>query len=117
VTNISNISNLLEAAILRQKGEKRIKKMKAASGFRLSEPEIMKFIHELKVHQRDLETANKKLLLQYEEKDKRAAELIIANKELIFQNEEKEKREEELIIANKELYFQKKEKKKQNGKV
>ena len=31
------------------------------------------------------------------------AELIIANKELIFQNEEKEKRSAELIIANKEL--------------
>jgi len=31
-----------------------------------------------------------------------AAELIIANKELVFQNEEKEKRAAELIIANKE---------------
>jgi signal transduction histidine kinase len=38
-----------------------------------------------------------------EEKEKRAAELIIANKELTFQNEEKEKRAAELIIANKEL--------------
>ncbi len=33
-------------------------------------------------------------------------ELIIANKELVFQNEEKEKRAAELIIANKELAFQ-----------
>jgi len=38
-----------------------------------------------------------------EEKEKRAAELIIANKELTFQNQEKDKRAAELIIANKEL--------------
>jgi len=43
------------------------------------------------------------LLVQNEEKEKRAAELIIANKELAFQNDEKEKRAAELIIANKEL--------------
>jgi len=42
-------------------------------------------------------------VFQNEEKEKRAAELIIANKELAFQNEEKEKRAAELIIANKEL--------------
>ncbi len=40
-----------------------------------------------------------KYLHQIEEKEKRAAELIIANKELIFQNKEKEKRAAELIIA------------------
>jgi hypothetical protein len=40
-------------------------------------------------------------------------ELVIANKELVFQNEEKEKRAEELIIANKELIFQNEEKEKQ----
>jgi len=44
-----------------------------------------------------------KYLLQTEEKEKRAKELIIANKELAFQNEEKGKRAEELIISNKEL--------------
>ena len=38
-----------------------------------------------------------------EEKEKRAAELVIANKELIFQNEEKEKRAAELVIANAHL--------------
>src|SRR5665648_701807 len=35
-----------------------------------------------------------------EEKEKRAAELVIANKELVIQNEEKEKRAAELILAN-----------------
>ena len=44
-------------------------------------------------------------LKENEEKEKRAAELIIANKELAFQNEEKEKRAAELIIA-KELAVQ-----------
>ena len=48
-----------------------------------------------------LSIANRKLLFQNEEKEKRAAELSIANKELIFQNEEKEKRAAELSIANK----------------
>ena len=42
----------------------------------------------------------KKLAFQNEEKEKRAAELVIANKELAFQNEEKEKRAEELLMAN-----------------
>src|SRR5665648_245651 len=42
----------------------------------------------------------KELAYQNEEKEKRAAELVIANKELTFQNEEKEKRAAELVIAN-----------------
>jgi PAS domain S-box-containing protein len=61
----------------------------------------------------ELRNANKKLALQNEEKEKRAAELVIANEELLFQNEEKEKRATELGIANKELVFQNKEKEKQ----
>ena len=59
----------------------------------------------------DLITANKELVFQNEEKEKRAAELIIANKELVFQNEEKEKRAAELVIANKDLIFQNEERK------
>jgi len=43
-----------------------------------------------------LVVANKKLVFQNEEKEKRAAELVVANKELVFQNEEKEKRAAEL---------------------
>ncbi|MFA6484303.1 MAG: PAS domain S-box protein, partial [Bacteroidales bacterium] len=60
----------------------------------------------------ELIIANKKLLFQNEEKEKRAAELVIANKELVFQNDEKEKRAAELVIANKELAFQNEEKEK-----
>lgn len=41
--------------------------------------------------------------IQKEEKENRAAELIIANKELAFQNDEKGKRAEELSLANREL--------------
>src|SRR3989338_3186499 len=52
------------------------------------------------------------LAFQNEEKEKRAAELVIANKELAFQNEEKEKRAAELVITNKELTFQNEEKEK-----
>ena len=50
--------------------------------------------------------ANKELIFQNEEKEKRAAELILANNELVFQNDEKEKRAAELLIANKELVVQ-----------
>jgi light-regulated signal transduction histidine kinase (bacteriophytochrome) len=58
----------------------------------------------------ELVIANKELVFQNEEKEKRAAELIIANIELAFQNEEKDKRAAELVIANKELIFQNEEK-------
>ena len=64
-----------------------------------------------------LSDANRKLLFQNEEKEKRAAELIIANKELAFQNEEKEKRAAELSIANKELLFQNEEKEKRAAEL
>ncbi|MDP3644762.1 MAG: response regulator, partial [Bacteroidota bacterium] len=60
----------------------------------------------------DLYKKTNELIVQHEEKGKRAAELIIANKELVFQNEEKEKRSDELVIANKELAFQNDEKEK-----
>ena len=65
----------------------------------------------------ELIIANKELAFQNEEKEKRAAELIIANKELAFQNEEKEKRAAELIIANKELAFQNGEKEKRAAEL
>ena len=49
--------------------------------------------------EQELIIANKELVFQNEEKEKRANELLIANKELVFQNEEKEKRATELTIA------------------
>ena len=61
--------------------------------------------------------ANKELVFQNEEKEKRAAELVVANKELAFQNEEKEKRAAELFIANKELVFQNEEKEKRAAEL
>ncbi|NEW80683.1 MAG: response regulator, partial [Gelidibacter sp.] len=65
----------------------------------------------------DLYLKTNELIVQNEEKEKRAAELIIANKELAFQNEEKEKRAAELIIANKELVFQNEEKEKRAAEL
>ena len=64
-----------------------------------------------------LRQANKQLEIQNNEKEKRAAELLIANLELAFQNEEKEKRAAELIIANKELSFQNSEKEKRAAEL
>jgi light-regulated signal transduction histidine kinase (bacteriophytochrome) len=65
----------------------------------------------------ELLRANKELIFQNEEKEKRAAELVIANIELAFQNEEKEKRAAELILANKELAFQNEEKEKRAAEL
>jgi signal transduction histidine kinase len=65
----------------------------------------------------ELYIAVKKLTVQNEEKERRAAELVIANKELAFQNEEKERRAAELIIANKELAFQSEEKEKRAAEL
>jgi signal transduction histidine kinase len=65
----------------------------------------------------ELVIANKELLFQNKEKEKRAAELIIANEELAFQNEEKEKRAAELYIANKELAYQNEEKEKRAAEL
>ena len=73
--------------------------------------EELAFQHEEKENRAaELIIANKELAFQEKEKGNRAAELIIANKELDFQKEEKQKRAEELVIANKELAFQNEEK-------
>ncbi|MEJ7558459.1 MAG: ATP-binding protein [Pedobacter sp.] len=66
---------------------------------------------------KDLTNADERFILQNEEKEKRAAELLIANKELRFQNQEKEKRAAELIIANLELAFQNEEKEKRAAEL
>jgi len=65
----------------------------------------------------ELIIANDELAFHVVEKEKRAAELIIANKELAFQNDEKEKRAAELILANKELAFQNDEKEKRAAEL
>ncbi len=64
----------------------------------------------------ELVIANQELAFQNEEKAKRVAELVIA-KELGFQNEEKARRAAELIIANKELVFQNEEKEKRAAEL
>ena len=58
---------------------------------------------EKEIRAAELVVANRELAYQNEEKEKRAAELVIANEELAFQNDEKEKRAVELSFANKEL--------------
>jgi PAS domain S-box-containing protein len=74
-------------------------------------------ITQRKQAEEELIIANKELVFQNEEKEKRAAELVVANKELAFQNEEKEKRAAELALANKELVFQNEEKEKRAAEL
>src|SRR5690606_23427981 len=65
----------------------------------------------------ELVLANKELLFQNDEKERRAAELVIANNELAFQNKEKENRAAELVLANKELLFLNEEKEKRAAEL
>lgn len=58
----------------------------------------------------ELKAVKEELALEYKEKVKRDAELVIVNIELAYQNVENAKREAELMIANKELIFQNEEK-------
>jgi len=74
-------------------------------------------ITERKLAEEKLIIANRELVFQNKEKEKRADELIKANRELVYQNEEKEKRAAELIIANKELVFQNDEKEKRAAEL
>ncbi len=53
----------------------------------------------------ELVIANKELIYQNAEKEKRAAELIISNTELGFQNSEKERCAAEYIINRTEFYI------------
>ena len=80
--------------------------------FILADRELLLQNREKEKRADELGIADKELVYQNEEKEKRAAELIIANIELARQNEQKEKRANELMIANKELIFQNREKEK-----
>ena len=74
-------------------------------------------ITERKIQEANLKKQNKELEFQNDEKEKRAAELIIANKELVFQNDEKEKRAAELIILTEVLKDQKEELRRANEEL
>jgi PAS domain S-box-containing protein len=117
IIEINGEINDLESAWTRKDGtsvymSERAKAIRDPKGKTLYYDGTIKDITEQKLAEQELLIANKELVFQNEEKEKRAAELIIANKELVFQNEEKEKRAAELIIANKELVFQNEEKEK-----
>ncbi len=66
--------------------------------------------NEKEVRAAELIVANKELAYQNQEKENRAAELVVANNELAYQNKEKENRAAELVVANKELLHQNQEK-------
>ncbi|MBA2610982.1 MAG: GHKL domain-containing protein [Bacteroidetes bacterium] len=64
----------------------------------------------IKEYSEELKAIKEELALEYKEKVKRDAELVIINIELAYQNAENAKKEAELMIANKELIFQNEEK-------
>src|SRR5665647_1814522 len=84
------------------------------SAIKKYEDELIDFRNNLEsiVQQKTAELiiANKELVIQNEEKEKRAEELVVADKELAFQTGEKADRAAELLIADEELVFQSGEK-------
>ena len=64
----------------------------------LTESELIRLVHELEVHQIELEMINAELVKQCDEKGKLASELLITNKELLYQNSQKEKYAKELSL-------------------
>ena len=108
---------------LRQKAEAVLADKQSRIGAVRSESDILRLVHELEVHQIELEMINQELFVQIQEKEQRVSELIVlnkkleinlelteANKELTSLNKEKERRSAELIVANSELLFQNSEK-------
>jgi signal transduction histidine kinase len=67
--------------------------------------------------EQELASAYKEITLQIEEKEQRAAELIIVNLKLKFQSEERAKKAKELVMANIELVFQNKENEKRAAEL
>jgi PAS domain S-box-containing protein len=65
----------------------------------------------------ELIIVNEELAYENKRKEKHAADLIIANVELAFRNREKEMRAAELIVANEELNFQNEEKEKRAAEL
>ena len=116
---LATLSLLLESGVCTTEvwtiGKDGSKRYLTLDAVKLSETRLLGFskdITERKQAEEALIIANKELVYQNLEKEKRADELLIANKELAFQNQEKEKRATELVIANTELLFQNKEKEK-----
>jgi len=81
------------------------------------EEKVQQRTKELNEANKLLQEKNNELAIQNEEKEKRAAELIIANTKLVFESGEKEKRAAELVIANKELAYESEEKEKRAAEL
>ena len=68
---------------LRQKAEEQLNEKSSTIGSLLSESDGLKLIHELQVHQIELEMQNAELVYQNDEKQNRADELAVANDRLV----------------------------------
>ena len=103
---MNNTNDKTNAELLRIQAEELLKSKKRETGTPSSEIDALKLVHELEVHQIELEMMNAQLSENAEKEKVISADLVIANKKLLFQNSEKEARAAELVIANKELLFQ-----------
>jgi PAS domain S-box-containing protein len=107
---MNNTNDKTEAALLRMKAEELLKSKNSGTISMPSEIDALRLVHELEVHQIELEMMNAQLEENAAKEKETSADLVIANKKLLFQNSEKEARAAELVIANKELLFQNSEK-------
>ena len=89
-----------QATTLRQKAEEQLKMKSSTAVSRLSEEDTLNLIHELQVHQIELEMQIEELRVAKDQADRGLNNSI---KELVYQSEEKQKRADELAMANKEL--------------
>jgi len=63
---INEDQNLLDAGILRRRAEEQLKERNSKPRTHILEPDINKLVHELQVHQIELEMQNEELLRAYE---------------------------------------------------
>ncbi len=80
-----------------------IQKMVAILRENLSETSSHLSVNDIQKLIQVLEISSDELAFQYDEKENRAAELIIANEDLVYNNNEKDKRAAELIILNSKM--------------